>query len=154
MHWRLRDTDPVPSQGSEVPQNARRAVPFEQLSYGTREQVRRLAKRGRLHPDAEIAASSLEFAHRSMSTRGRVSFIGGVAVDATVGMVLNDTGAGVRWPERIRNRRAAKRLIKLALQSGWEPPPWATVASDRGPMVRADELIRREGGSDSAPPAR
>jgi hypothetical protein len=88
-----------------------------------------------------------------MSARGRVGFVGGVAVEATVGVLLNDTGAGVRWPERIRNRRAAKRLVKLAMQTGWEPPTWATVASEHGPIVRADELIRREGGSDGAPPA-
>lgn len=126
----------------------RRAVPFEQLPLAARDEVKWLAKRGSLHPDPMIAASSLDWAQRARRVRGRAGFAAALAVEATISIALNDASGGVGWPERFAYRRTAKRLIRLAKRSGWQPPAWASVPEDRGPMISAEDLIRREGRSD------
>jgi hypothetical protein len=70
-----------------------------------------------VHPDPLIAASAFAWAYRSRTLKSRLDLIFGLLFDFTIGLLLNDTGAGAGWSERLAYRRAAKRLVRLHEQS-------------------------------------
>ena len=118
------------------------AVSFGSLRPSERDEVRRLAKLGRLSTDPRIAASSVVWANRLGRPRSKLGFaLGGVV--GTAVSVFTD-GPALTDRAEIRDRRTARRIRKIARRGGYEVPPWATADHEIDPSIPVRELLDRE----------
>ena len=135
-----------------------RTVSFTSLDRAAQGEVAALARRGQLHSDPVVAASSVAWANQITARRSRGGRIGGMAFSGALGIAGLFVSALSYVPSSgpnpagwIREERLAKRVLRAADATGYEAPEWVRVAASRGPRVSVAELARQSGIHIEAP---
>jgi hypothetical protein len=106
--WTITKLFPT-SLKEKVTAMARRS--WYDLSWKEQRTVLRLARRGNRHPDPNVARAAEEWAREWFQRASDKSYVVSWTVTVIVGGVLGD---GSSIGEALRNRRAAKRIMRVS----------------------------------------